>query len=107
MTYRVILNERAETQLEQAFLWWHDHRSAEQAVRWYNGFLSVLETLRNNPERCALARESAGFAYPIRELLYGTGRRPTHRALFTVYKDMVFVFSIRHVGQKDVTPEEL
>ena len=42
MSYRVILNERAEAQLELAYLWWREHRSVQEATRWYNGFLDCL-----------------------------------------------------------------
>ena len=107
MSYRVILNERAEDQLEAAYLWWMEHRSAEQAARWYNGFLDSVGSLSENPERCALARENSKFPIPVRELLYGLGKGITHRALFTIRHDVVFVFSVRHVAQQDVSPDEV
>lgn len=107
MSYRVILNERAEDQLDAAYLWWLKHRSAEQAARWYNGFVDSLRSPRENPERCALARENPKFPIPVREHLYGLGKRITHRALFTIRHDVVFVFSIRHVAQQDVSPDEV
>ena len=107
MKYRVILNERAENQLEAAYVWWSKHRSAEQATRWYNGFLDALLRLGENPKQCALAQEDAKFPYPVREFRYGLGRRTTHRALFTIRKDIVYVFSIRHVAQRSVSPDDL
>lgn len=107
MSYRVILNERAEEQLESAYLWWLENRSAEQAARWYNGFLSSLHSLSENPERCGFARENRKFPIQVRELLYGLGRSTTHRALFTVRRDLVFVFSIRHVSQQDVSADDV
>ena len=107
MSYRVILNERAEGQLEAAFLWWSEHRSPEQATRWYNGFIDALHGLRENPDRIGLAREDARFSFSVRELLYGLGSSVTHRALFTIRDDTVYVFSIRHMAQRDVSPGEL
>ena len=107
MSYRVILNERAEEQFEAAYLWWLENRSAEQAASWYNGFLNSLHSLGDNPERCGLARENRRFSIQVRELLYGLGRRTTHRPLFTVRRDVVFVFSIRHVSQQDVSPDDV
>jgi plasmid stabilization system protein ParE len=106
MSYRVILNERAAGQLEAAYLWWLEHRSPSQATRWYNGFLDAMDGLRENPDRFGAARESSKCPYTVRELLYGLGSSVTHRALFTVRQDVVFVFSIRHVAQSDVSPEE-
>lgn len=107
MTYRLVLNDVAEEQLDMAYQWWSLHRSETQAVRWYNGFLDALESLQENPERCSIATESSYFSYEIRQLLYGLGRRPTHRALFTIRPDMVYVFSIRHVSQHDIASEDL
>ena len=107
MSYRVILNDRAEGQLEAAYLWWRQHRSAEQATRWYNGFLDALNSLRENPERCGLAHENPQFPCPVHELLYGLGSSITHRALFSIRPDMVYVFSIRHVAQRDLSPDDM
>ncbi len=107
MSYRVVLNERAEDQLESAYLWWLKHHSPEQATRWYNGFLAALESLHENPDRHGFARENPKFPVSVRELLFGLGRRNTHRALFTIRHDLVFVFSIRHVAQSDVVSDEL
>jgi hypothetical protein len=66
-----------------------------------------MDALRQNPDRFGVARESRKFAYTVRELLYGLGTSVTHRALFTVWHDTVIVFSIRHVSQKDVSPDEV
>jgi hypothetical protein len=43
----------------------------------------------------------------IRELAYGLGRKPTHRALFAIRPDAVIVYAIRHTAQADVTPDDL
>jgi len=107
MRYQVVLNDRAENQLEAAFQWWSEHRSESQAVRWYNGFLDALDGLRANPERCSIALETQKFGYEVRQLLFGLGRRATHRALFTIRPSMVYVFSIRHVAQDNLDPEDI
>ena len=107
MIYRVILNERAEGQLEAAYLWWLEHRSPKQATRWYNGFLDALDGLRENPDRFGVAREDPKFPFSVRELPYGMGSSVTHRALFTIRDDTVYVFSIRHAAPRDVSPDEL
>jgi plasmid stabilization system protein ParE len=104
MSYKVILNDRAEQQLEDAYQWYAE-RSPGAAAAWYNGFVDSLNSLRENPDRCSLARENASFPVEVRQLLYG--RRRTWRALFTIRKEIVFVFSVRHASQRDVTPDEL
>jgi plasmid stabilization system protein ParE len=107
MTYKVRLTGKAERQLKDAAQWWAEHRSREQAERWYDGFLRALRSLAHNPQRCPLARENTSVPIEIRELHYGLGRRPTHRAIFAIRPDSVVVYSIRHNAQADLTADEL
>ena len=107
MTHRVIILPRAKRQLLDQATWWSENRSAEQAFRWLEGFERALDTLANNPERCRTARESAAFALVIRELHFGLGRRPTHRAVFEVRGDEVIVYTVRHLAQADLMADEL
>ena len=106
MTYRLLLTDRAFEQLEAACRW-YEQNAPHVAARWFNGFVDSLDALRNNPERYGLARESAEFPFELRELLYGVGRRRTHRALFAIRPQSVVVFAIRHVSQQDITPDDL
>jgi plasmid stabilization system protein ParE len=62
MTYDVRLTIKAEGQLKAAAKWWSEHRSHEQAERWYDGFLKKLESLAKHPARCPLAREKSCLA---------------------------------------------
>lgn len=107
MSYPVIIDPRAFQQLEEAYRWWADKRSAEQAARWYNGFSNRIFDLADNPEQFPLAAEDYAFPYEVRELHYGVGGKSTHRALFTIRPDAVYVFCIRHVAQRPMTPEDL
>jgi plasmid stabilization system protein ParE len=107
MTWPVVITPEAQQNLREAAGWWARHRSAAQAQRWYDGFVEALDSLAEQPLRCPLARENESFPYELRELPYGVGSRPTHRALFAVRPDAVVVLSIRHVAQKDVAPDDL
>ena len=107
MTYRVVFTQRASDEFDAAADWWAEHRSAQQAARWYAGFSDAIASLCDLPERCSLARENGRFPYEIRELHYGLGSRPTHRAVFTVRPDVVLVLAICHVSQKDLTEDDL
>jgi len=82
VTHEVFVTDKASGQLFEAAQWWADHRSVEQAKRWFDGFVRAIDSLQDNPERCALARENDDLPEKLRELHYGLGSRPTHRAIF-------------------------
>jgi hypothetical protein len=42
----------------------------------------------------------------IRELHYGLGHRSTHRAVFAMRNDEVIVYTVRHLAQRDLTPDD-
>jgi plasmid stabilization system protein ParE len=107
MKYTVVVSEPAERELEESARWWEENRSREQSLRWYKGFLKAIRSLSQNPERCPLARENELFAADIRELHYGLGSRPTHRAVFTLLSDIVLVLTVRHVARADLTVNDL
>ena len=107
MTYRVTVLPLAKRQLLEQALWWSENRSAEQAFRWLEGFERALNSLANDPERCSIARENDAFDIVIRELHYGLGSKATHRAVFEIRNDEVIVHSVRHLAQRDLTPDDL
>ena len=45
--------------------------------------------------------------FEIRQLVYGLGRKRTHRAIFTIRPDQVVVLTIRHLAQSDLGSEDL
>lgn len=109
MNYQVLLTSRAKLQLTQSARWWSEHRSTEQAARWLDGFESVIAALCDNPLQHGLARESERYQlpYPVRQLNYGVGSKATHRAVFEVRGDTVYVVAIRHLAQDDLAVEDL
>ena len=107
MSLPVLVTERAHNELDDAYRWWAKHRSSEQANRWYNEFLVALESLADDANRWAVARENDNFPYEIRELHFGLARRPTHRAVFTIRPESVLVLTIQHVSQRELTSDDL
>jgi hypothetical protein len=43
----------------------------------------------------------------IRELHYGLRSKATHRAVFEILRDEVIVHSVRHLAQRDLTPDDI
>jgi plasmid stabilization system protein ParE len=105
--YRVTILPCAKRQMLDQALWWSKNRSVEQALRWLEGIEQALASLVNNPERCAVARESGRFDFVLRELYYGVRNKATHRALFEVRGHEVIVYSIRHLAQRELTPADI
>ena len=106
MSHSVTILPRAKRQLLEQAAWWSENRSADQALRWLEGFELALASLANHPQRCSTARESNAFDFAVRELHYGLRRRATHRAVFEIRGDEVIVHSVRHLAQRDLTPED-
>ncbi len=107
MTYRVVVTRRAERDIQDAARWWTTNRSPEQANRWLSGLERQLRLLAIAPTRCAVAAENERFAFELRELHYGPGRRSTHRVLFTIADELVLVLAVRHVAQDRLESEDL
>jgi len=107
VTYRVTILPRAKLQLLEQAVWWSENRSAEQAFRWLEGFEAALASLSHHPERCGVARENDAFQVVVRELHYGLRNKATHRAVFEIRNDEVIVFAVRHLAQRDLSPDNL
>jgi plasmid stabilization system protein ParE len=81
--FKVYISRTAESDIEEAYLWWSEHRSRVQANKWYGSILDSIKTLSSMPERCPLADEATDLGTQVRQLLFGIGGgRPTHRILF-------------------------
>jgi len=104
---RVIVTGPAKRDIQDAYDWWKEHRSAEQADRWYVGIHAAIKSLRSTPERCPMTPESDLLADGIRQFLFGIGRRPTHRIVFAIDGATVIVLRIRHASQDALTWEDL
>jgi plasmid stabilization system protein ParE len=105
--HSVQIAEPAERDIRSSHDWWREHRSAEQADRWYENIYAAIQTLRSMPTRCPLAPESDLHPAGLRQLSFGIGRRPTHRIIFTVERDTVIILRVRHASQRDLTADDL
>lgn len=103
MKYPVLFVKRAEQNILET-LAWYQKNAPEVSQRWHNSLNSAIRRLRENPDRFPLAHETETFPYRLREVLFGAGRRKTHRVLFVVRSRVVMVYAIRHVSQKDFDP---
>lgn len=103
---KVYLSKDAESDLRRCTNWWAKYRNSQQAARWLSGFLKKIKGLSKNGDRHPLARENDRYPVEIREVYYGLGNKRTHRAVFTIRPNMVYVIRIQHLAQKDIVPED-
>ncbi len=103
MIREVVLTQRAEQQLH-ATADWYAQSSPKVADDWFNGVIAAMKALRKTPEKFPLAHENDDFPFVLREMLFGLGRRMTHRVLFVVHRNRVMIHQVRHVAQSDMTP---
>jgi plasmid stabilization system protein ParE len=104
---RVIISRPAERDINEAYEWWKDHRSEGEAHRWYRGILAEIRSLSRMPERCSVAEERDLVTQGVRQLLFGLGRRATHRVVFAIEGEFVVVLRVRHASQDALTLDDL
>lgn len=103
-TYRVVILPSAQRDLDEAFVWIAE-RNESAAIRWFNGIIEVVDTLKRFPERCPLALENDFFEQEIRQILYGK-RQHKYRILFTMGGANVFVLHVRHGARSALGQDE-
>lgn len=99
--FQIRITDAAESDIQNIFEWWRDHRSPEQAARWYESIFPAITTLEQMPNRCSIAREDDLYEGELRQLHFGVGRRPTHRIVFAVEEDVVVVLRVLHHALDD------
>jgi plasmid stabilization system protein ParE len=104
--YKVRLTSIAKLDVADSALWWAKNRSVEQASLWLEQIHAAMATLRENPERFAVAREDEAFPYTLRQMPFSIGKKTTHRILYRVRDNTVVVYGVRHVKERDVTPKD-
>ncbi len=105
--FSIVVTEEAEQDIQSYYEWWRDHRSPRQAVLWFDQILDAIQSLQHLPERCMRAPEAGHLGRNLRQLLFTTGQRITHRIIFLVDSNLevVKVLRVRHVSQ-DALPDD-
>ena len=98
---KVQITSPAKMDIQESFDWWSDHRSLGQATEWYERIFHAIATLERMPERCPLVPEKALSQSGVRQLLFGIGKRPTHRIVFHYAgdTDTVTILRVRRHSQ--------
>ena len=107
MSYQVVIAEPAARDIEEAWSWWSENRSKDQADNWFTQIHSAIEPLRDRADGCPLAPETELLPTGLRQLQFGVRSRPTHRIVFTIDGTRVVILRVRHVAQRDLTIVDL
>jgi plasmid stabilization system protein ParE len=102
MTFRVIVQPRAEREIRETAFWIREQaKSPTPALRWARGIRAKIETLKEFPHRCPVDPDSAVYGEEVRVLLFG--RRPrVYRILFAIRGNVVHVLTVRHSARRSL-----
>ena len=101
---QIKITKPAQRDIQEAYLWWAENRSAEQAAQWYERIYEAIVTLNSMPQRCPRVPETTLSRTGVRQLLFGIGARPTHRIIFHFdqKEDIVTILRVRHHAQDEL-----
>ena len=87
--------------------WWSEHRSREQAKRWYRQIFLAISKLTDQADCLPVAAEAELLPTGLRELHFGLSGRATHRIIVTIVGQEVRVMRVRHVAQENLLTDDL
>ena len=107
MAYRVIVQERAERDITEAYAY-IEGAAPDAALRWYGRIKVCIQSLSEFPRRCAKAPEAEKLGIDIRQLLFGK-RSGIYRVIFRIdeHAGEVHVLSVRHGARKPIEPADI
>src|SRR5262245_19916501 len=94
MDYQIEITETAFADIDDAYEWIKE-RAPRAAENWYEGLMTALSSLRQNPKRCPRIFRTDLPASELRQLIYGR-RRGRYRVLFTLDAETVTIVRILH-----------
>jgi len=106
LNYDVVTLRRAQLDINRNAIWWAENRDVDQAILWIEGIREAIADLSQEPERHAIAPESEWFGFPVRQMLFGIGKKPTHRVVFRIREERVLVHAVRHLHQRELSLDE-
>jgi len=89
----------AEIDIDEAYEWWRDNRSVEQANLWYHEIFQAMLGLSTSALRRPQAPEATILGVDLRELYFGIGPHPTHRVVFIIDGTTVKILRVRHLSR--------
>jgi plasmid stabilization system protein ParE len=105
MTYRVVIQPRAERDIQLSAHWiLGQSGSPATAVRRARRLRAAIASLQANPRRCPVDPDSDVYGEQVRVLLHGK-RRGTYRVLFSIRGKTIHILTVRHAAQRSLADE--
>ena len=105
MTYRVMIEPRAERDIENAARWvFQESKSRTAALSWVGMIRGEIEALGKNPRRCPVDPDLEFYGEEVRVLLAGK-RQGVYRVLFIIRNEFVHVLTVRHSSRQTLQEE--
>jgi plasmid stabilization system protein ParE len=107
MAYKVIIQERAERDIWDAFNYIYE-RAPDAAVPWYRRLKSDIQGLTDMPTRCVAIPDSEKLSMDLRQLIFGK-RSGRYRIVFRIIEGQreVHVLTVRHGARKPLEPQDI
>jgi plasmid stabilization system protein ParE len=102
----LVITEQAHSDIERNAVWWAEHHSFEQAVKWKAAVYEQLVSIPQMPESYALAPENPLFRDEIRQKSVGLGRRG-YRAVFAVRREIILLLTVRRGAEHPLDPTDV
>lgn len=98
MKYSVHIDAEAQQQIADTFRYIRDvEKKPITAQRWLQGLYDAIESLEEEPHRCAFARENDGFRQEVLKLVY-----KSTRLVFIIEDQDVFIVAAPHTHADDL-----
>jgi len=106
-TFSVLFTRRAIENFDSVRCW-YEQRSIDAAKKWVAAVEKSLDSLERDPLRFQRSSDQGEFPIMLRELNFGAGSRRTHRMVYAIRpNNKVMVYAIRHLAQRELTPDDL
>ena len=107
MSLSVKLDPLAERQVEARANYLATKYGAAAAVSWFDAMDATIDRLAESAAGRPLCLDKAAEGTGLREIYFGSGRKPTHRMVFEVAGNTVTVLLVWATALDDFTADDL
>ena len=107
MSLSVKLDPPAERQVEERAHYLATRHGPAAAVSWFDAVAATIDRLAESAAGRPLCLDEAAEGTGLREIYFGSGRKPTHRMVFEVAGNTVTIILVWATALGDFTADDL